>query len=654
MSQIMETDRVVLSHLEIQNFKSYKDLVKIVLDEKYSALVGSNGTGKSNFLDAICFVMGQNVTQLRGNNLKDLIYGAIWNEEIPSGAYVKAYLKINGREESFKRTIDVHKCIYQISDKVVTYAKYVDNLEKIGIFAKVENFIVHQGEVEHIANMHKNDLTSKLDVLCGSYKLKDDYERLTNEKIRLEGKIASIHKDQNKILREIRNCKALKKEAGKLTVLQKEIEYRQTTLKVYELYVLKESIAKLECKLTEHLVHVDTIESKKQTIFESTDTLRRELKQLNRELWEIEQRNLKTYADIAKQRDPYVQAQEEIIGLRKQLDSAEKNLAKAVEEKNAYEHSIQNVERNYNLFLSEITDSELSTSTIISLEESQLRDYYNIKNESDKKTALLTCEQINIDRAIKQREDNLNRLMMEKQTLQNQKVALEAKIVKMDSEKYERQIQSMNLELTEIQQRSDQIGRLQERQNILLNEIEENKCRLQEARCSKEDYFEEKRRQSVLTRLKELHEGVYGRFLDLCQPIHARYNIAATKVVRKYLFAIVVDTESTAKSCISTLKMEKLGIETFLPLDSISTKRIIENLRNREEENIRLLIDVLQYENTIYRAVNHVIGNTLVCKTPDDADKASLDYNQNHGDMDLGCGSTPSEGSGALSETVEA
>ncbi|XP_026469631.1 structural maintenance of chromosomes protein 1-like, partial [Ctenocephalides felis] len=81
----METDRVVLSHLEIQNFKSYKDLVKIVLDEKYSALVGSNGTGKSNFLDAICFVMGQNVTQLRGNNLKDLIYGAIWNEEIPSG-----------------------------------------------------------------------------------------------------------------------------------------------------------------------------------------------------------------------------------------------------------------------------------------------------------------------------------------------------------------------------------------------------------------------------------------------------------------------------------------------------------------------------------------------------------------------------------------
>lgn len=41
----METDRVVLSHLEIQNFKSYKDLVKIVLDEKYSALVGSNGTG---------------------------------------------------------------------------------------------------------------------------------------------------------------------------------------------------------------------------------------------------------------------------------------------------------------------------------------------------------------------------------------------------------------------------------------------------------------------------------------------------------------------------------------------------------------------------------------------------------------------------------
>ena len=38
-------------------------------------LVGKNGTGKSNILDAICFVLGiSNLSQVRATNLQELVY----------------------------------------------------------------------------------------------------------------------------------------------------------------------------------------------------------------------------------------------------------------------------------------------------------------------------------------------------------------------------------------------------------------------------------------------------------------------------------------------------------------------------------------------------------------------------------------------------
>lgn len=44
-------------------------------DDSFNAITGLNGSGKSNILDAICFVLGiTNMTSVRANNLMDLIY----------------------------------------------------------------------------------------------------------------------------------------------------------------------------------------------------------------------------------------------------------------------------------------------------------------------------------------------------------------------------------------------------------------------------------------------------------------------------------------------------------------------------------------------------------------------------------------------------
>jgi chromosome segregation protein len=64
-----------IKHVEISGFKSFCDLTRVVFDSSLTAVVGPNGCGKSNIVDAIRWALGeQSAKNLRGKAMDDVIF----------------------------------------------------------------------------------------------------------------------------------------------------------------------------------------------------------------------------------------------------------------------------------------------------------------------------------------------------------------------------------------------------------------------------------------------------------------------------------------------------------------------------------------------------------------------------------------------------
>ena len=64
-----------LTHLKLAGFKSFVDPTTIPVPCQLVAVIGPNGCGKSNVIDAVRWVLGESSAKLmRGETMQELVY----------------------------------------------------------------------------------------------------------------------------------------------------------------------------------------------------------------------------------------------------------------------------------------------------------------------------------------------------------------------------------------------------------------------------------------------------------------------------------------------------------------------------------------------------------------------------------------------------
>uniref|UniRef100_H2YW11 Structural maintenance of chromosomes protein n=1 Tax=Ciona savignyi TaxID=51511 RepID=H2YW11_CIOSA len=634
-----------LESIEVENFKSYRGKILIPF-KKFTAIIGPNGSGKSNLMDAISFVLGEKTSSLRVKKLSDLIHGAPIGKPISNRARVTAtYCTESGEKMEFSRIIKGTSAENRINDKVVTHAEYNKEMEKINIFIKVKNFLVFQGQVESIAMKNPKERTQLFEEISGSGEFKEDYEKAKSEMTKAEQETQySFHRKKG-IAAERKEAKQEKDEADKYRKLRDDFSNLRLQLMLFKLFYSEREIEAITDETEGKNKDIRHHLRKREKYEEEIKKKKQEQGKFMRELSALEKKIQEKETELNRKRPMYIKAKENTNFVMKKIESAKKSLRTAENRHESHMHVIQDlqkqleeIEEKRREFDGQVELESQNEGRDLELEESQITEYNRLKEEAAKRSTALNTEIEKLQREQQTDQEKLDAERRKKSELWSQQKQKKKELEESSSrvEKLRDYIETSRNTLQEHKklkvELEQQVQSSFERIREINIELEEVMKKQGDAKVDRTESSRQKRRLELLETLRRLFPGVYGRVLDQCEPVHNRYKIAITKVLGKYMYAIVCDTEKTARDCIQYMKEQCAEPETFLPLDYIDAKPINDQLREiKEPRGVKLVIDVIKYElPAIKRALQFTCGNSLVCENADDARKVAFGQVQRH------------------------
>ncbi len=243
-----------LTTLEIKGFKSFAEKTTIHFDNKITGVVGPNGCGKSNVVDSIRWVLGeQKTSHLRLEKMENLIFNGTKNRKAASMAEVSlTFENTKNLISSDYKTITITRRLfrdgeseYRLNDVPCRLKDITSLFMDTGVSAD-SYAIIELGMMDEILNDRDNSRRKLFEQAAGVAK----YKKRKKETIdKLKGTDADLERVKDLLFEIEGNLKTLEAQARKTKrYYELKEEYKQLSLLLarYNLQSYKETFKNLE------------------------------------------------------------------------------------------------------------------------------------------------------------------------------------------------------------------------------------------------------------------------------------------------------------------------------------------------------------------------------------------------------------------------
>ena len=258
-----------LQHIDILGFKSFARATRLTFDPGMVAIVGPNGCGKSNVLDAIRWVLGeQSARILRGNKMEDVIFDGTENLKPLGMAEVSITFadceKILGTEYN---EVTIGRRVYRSGEgeyfinKTLCRLKDIQRLFMNTGIGTASYSIMEQGRIDQILSSRPEDRREIFEEASGITKFKTDRDEAMRKLDQTEANLLRIADVIAEVKRQIGSLERQAGKARRYKVLHEE-------LRKLDIFVTKR-------RLGTHDAEINTLKSQVASLakeMEATDT----------------------------------------------------------------------------------------------------------------------------------------------------------------------------------------------------------------------------------------------------------------------------------------------------------------------------------------------------------------------------------------------
>ncbi len=300
-----------LSKIKIAGFKSFVDPTTIQFTGNLSAVVGPNGCGKSNVIDAVRWVMGEsNAKYLRGGALTDVIFSGSSGRKPVGQATVELVFdnkegKLGGEyaayaEIAIKRQVTRDgQSNYFLNGQRCRRKDITDIFLGTGLGPR-SYAIIEQGMISRVIEAKPDDLRIFVEEAAGISKYKERRRETENRISHTQDNLARLNDLREELNKQLRHLERQAQAAEKYQLLKTQEKQYSSQLAAMAWQRMDDEIKAYEAQIRDTLVALEAEQTGLQHLKTEYEKQRLEHAEVNDALNEVQKRYYSIGADIAK------------------------------------------------------------------------------------------------------------------------------------------------------------------------------------------------------------------------------------------------------------------------------------------------------------------------------------------------------------------